>query len=119
MSTTRKRHSATRQTEPLPVRSTRSSRARTEKKEPTVSRNGGLTTASPTLLAEDEIAAAKELLRQFDMSFKYGPCVGISRTIRWERAHKFGLEPPQKIKEMLSDVITSGHPRPRHEFMAW
>ncbi|KAL1023589.1 hypothetical protein UPYG_G00043240 [Umbra pygmaea] len=40
-------------------------------------------------------------LRQFDQNWQYGPCTGISRLERWERASLHGLNPPQEIKEML------------------
>lgn len=38
--------------------------------------------------------AAEAALRQFDLTSKFGPCVGISRLERWERAAKLGLDPP-------------------------
>jgi len=31
------------------------------------------------------------------LTAKYGPCVGISRLERWERAHKWGLNPPEEV----------------------
>ncbi|KAI5452767.1 hypothetical protein NCC49_000513 [Naganishia albida] len=41
------------------------------------------------------------ILRVFDLSPQYGPCVGISRLARWERAKAWGLEPPEEIREIL------------------
>ncbi|KAI8985648.1 DNA polymerase delta, subunit 4-domain-containing protein [Trametes punicea] len=41
------------------------------------------------------------ILRVFDLSYEYGPCVGISRLDRWERAHALGLNPPPEVKEIL------------------
>ncbi|KAK1920935.1 DNA polymerase delta, subunit 4-domain-containing protein [Papiliotrema laurentii] len=41
------------------------------------------------------------VLRVFDLTSSYGPCVGISRLQRWERAKKWGLNPPEEIKEIL------------------
>ncbi|GHJ86492.1 hypothetical protein NliqN6_2894 [Naganishia liquefaciens] len=41
------------------------------------------------------------ILRVFDLSPEYGPCVGISRLARWERAKAWGLEPPEEIREIL------------------
>jgi len=38
------------------------------------------------------------ILRTFDLSCEYGPCVGVSRLERWERANAMGLEPPQEVK---------------------
>lgn len=40
-------------------------------------------------------------LKQFDLNTKYGPCAGISRRERWERANKLGLAPPIRIIEIL------------------
>ncbi|RDB15369.1 DNA polymerase delta subunit 4 [Hypsizygus marmoreus] len=42
-----------------------------------------------------------EILRVFDMSYEYGPCVGVSRLERWERAAALGLNPPKEIREIL------------------
>ncbi|KAG6850666.1 hypothetical protein H0H93_010394 [Arthromyces matolae] len=43
-----------------------------------------------------------EILRCFDMSYEYGPCVGVSRLERWERAHLLGLDPPKEVKDILT-----------------
>lgn len=40
-------------------------------------------------------------LRSFDLCQKYGPCVGLSRLERWERAEKLGLNPPLLVREIL------------------
>lgn len=37
------------------------------------------------------------ILRTFDLSCEYGPCVGVSRLERWERAKDMGLDPPQEV----------------------
>lgn len=41
------------------------------------------------------------MLRQFDMNSAYGPCLGMTRMERWERARKFGLNPPKDIETLL------------------
>lgn len=86
-------------------RVTRSTRARTDKNtsKDTKNPNGLTSTESPSPLSQNEIDDARELLRQFDMTYKYGPCVGIGRTFRWERAQNFGLDPPTKAIELLKD----------------
>ncbi|GMK54597.1 hypothetical protein CspeluHIS016_0111830 [Cutaneotrichosporon spelunceum] len=43
----------------------------------------------------------QNILRVFDMTSKYGPYVGITRLERWERAKKWGLQPPEGIKQIL------------------
>ncbi|CAL8329258.1 unnamed protein product [Lota lota] len=40
-------------------------------------------------------------LKQFDLELKYGPCTGISRLQRWERAQLYGLNPPEEIRELV------------------
>ncbi|OCF45040.1 hypothetical protein I317_01091 [Kwoniella heveanensis CBS 569] len=42
------------------------------------------------------------ILRVFDMTSSYGPCVGITRLQRWERAKKWGLNPPEEIRSILT-----------------
>jgi hypothetical protein len=43
----------------------------------------------------------QHILRVFDLDPAYGPCLGMSRLERWERAEKLGDEPPMEIKEIL------------------
>jgi len=43
-----------------------------------------------------------EILRVFDLSYKYGPCVGTTRMQRWQRAKALGLNPPIEVFEILS-----------------
>ena len=41
------------------------------------------------------------MLRQFDMNMAYGPCVGMTRVDRWERALRLGMNPPTEIERLL------------------
>ncbi|KAG6334261.1 hypothetical protein ID866_4818 [Astraeus odoratus] len=41
------------------------------------------------------------MLRFFDMSYEYGPCVGMTRLERWERAETLGLNPPSEVRHIL------------------
>ncbi|CAJ1935918.1 unnamed protein product [Sphenostylis stenocarpa] len=41
------------------------------------------------------------LLRQFDVNMMYGPCIGLTRLERWERAQSLGLNPPPEIQSLL------------------
>ncbi|KAJ6379694.1 hypothetical protein OIU76_016361 [Salix suchowensis] len=43
----------------------------------------------------------EELMRQFDMNMAYGPCLGMSRLARWERAQRLGLNPPIGFEGLL------------------
>ncbi|RLV97247.1 hypothetical protein DV515_00012063 [Chloebia gouldiae] len=45
--------------------------------------------------------ALMEMLRRFDLSWEYGPCAGITRLQRWERAQELGLNPPGPIRDAL------------------
>ncbi|KAK3261767.1 hypothetical protein CYMTET_29343 [Cymbomonas tetramitiformis] len=47
---------------------------------------------------EDDIETT---LKQFDLCSKYGPCVGMTRLQRWERAEKFGLDPPVEVRDIV------------------
>lgn len=40
-------------------------------------------------------------LKKFDLDWKFGPCTGINRLQRWERAALHGLNPLQEIKDIL------------------
>ncbi|XP_059682081.1 DNA polymerase delta subunit 4 [Gavia stellata] len=42
-----------------------------------------------------------EMLRRFDLAWEYGPCTGITRLQRWERAQALGLSPPGPVRDAL------------------
>jgi hypothetical protein len=48
-----------------------------------------------------------ERMRQFDLNPQYGPCVGITRLERWERAQRLGRMPPAEVKAALTDPATT------------
>ncbi|KAJ3187922.1 hypothetical protein HDU85_006315 [Gaertneriomyces sp. JEL0708] len=43
-----------------------------------------------------------KLLRDFDLNYAYGPCVGLSRLERWKRAKKLDLNPPENVGAVLT-----------------
>jgi hypothetical protein len=49
-------------------------------------------------------------LRQFDLDIRFGPCVGIKRMQRWERAQALGLQPSRRVRELLSRAAASAAP---------
>ncbi|WVZ25110.1 hypothetical protein V8G54_003654 [Vigna mungo] len=53
------------------------------------------------ILYAAECNESEVVLRQFDLNMAYGPCVGIARLARWERAQRLGLNPPQEIESLL------------------
>jgi len=55
------------------------------------------------------------ILRVFDNTYDYGPCVGVTRLERWDRAKEMGLNPPDEIRDILMtqeglDDLTLVHP---------
>ncbi|KAJ9179799.1 hypothetical protein P3X46_008120 [Hevea brasiliensis] len=52
---------------------------------------------------QDDHDKHEELFRQFDMSMAYGPCLGMIRLARWERAQRLGLNPPIEIEGLMKD----------------
>lgn len=63
----------------------------------TVAKAPSVVPAQPALTPEQ----LEDVLRQFDLNPRYGPFVGIDRMERWERAEKFGLDPPPAIHKLL------------------
>ena len=57
---------------------------------------------------KEEENSDTDVLKKFDMNMKYGPCVGISRKERWERAFNLGIDPPQQIKAIIESGKYSG-----------
>ncbi|PKU78706.1 hypothetical protein MA16_Dca000049 [Dendrobium catenatum] len=70
-------------------------------------------TDTPALIAhgkfdlQDFKGDGDEKLRQFDMEMRYGPCVGLSRLERWERACSMGLNSPPEIGNLLRSLSGS------------
>ncbi|XP_069568106.1 DNA polymerase delta subunit 4 isoform X1 [Brachyistius frenatus] len=69
------------------------------------------------LYVETETIREEELkkLRQFDLNWRFGPCTGISRLQRWERAELHGLNPPEEIKYLLLQT----HSDPADNLSLW
>ncbi|XP_074551367.1 DNA polymerase delta subunit 4 isoform X2 [Halichoeres trimaculatus] len=65
---------------------------------------------SPPPQQEDEAKKVREnelqQLRQFDLDWRFGPCTGISRLERWERAKLHNLNPPEEIRYLLLQTNT-------------
>ncbi|NXF91146.1 DPOD4 polymerase, partial [Eubucco bourcierii] len=45
--------------------------------------------------------AVLDMLRHFDLCWEYGPCAGITRLQRWERAQALGLSPPGPVLDAI------------------
>lgn len=50
-----------------------------------------------------------EILREFDLTWEYGPSMGITRLERWKRAEKHGLNPSQKVRQLIEDHKHDDH----------
>lgn len=55
------------------------------------------------LVAKGTAKEVIEELRQWDLAIRYGPCIGMTRLFRWERAKLLGLNPPQRIRDLVED----------------
>ncbi|CCC13693.1 hypothetical protein SMACR_07259 [Sordaria macrospora] len=47
------------------------------------------------------LTTGEKVLRHFDVSSHYGPCIGITRLKRWQRAERLGLNPPIEVLAVL------------------
>ncbi|KAF4930417.1 DNA polymerase delta subunit 4 [Colletotrichum viniferum] len=50
---------------------------------------------------QKDVTLAEKVLRYFDVSSQYGPCIGLQRMKRWERADRLGLNPPIEVLAVL------------------
>ncbi len=56
----------------------------------------------------DILVSPSDILRIFDMTSRYGPCVGVTRLQRWERAKKWGLNPPEEVRLASASLQSAG-----------
>jgi DNA polymerase delta subunit 4 len=50
---------------------------------------------------QQDVGIYEKVLRHFDISSQYGPCLGIPRVKRWRRAKTLGLDPPIEVLAVL------------------
>ncbi|KYK55296.1 DNA polymerase delta subunit 4 [Drechmeria coniospora] len=50
---------------------------------------------------QEGLDVTERVLRYFDVSSQYGPCIGVSRIKRWHRAERLGLNPPIEVLAVL------------------
>ncbi|KAG0292841.1 hypothetical protein BGZ98_002452 [Dissophora globulifera] len=85
---------------PIPSKSTRQTASRTKKpvKDAYVAPYVGDIYAG---FHQSDLSETEKVLRQFDLTSKYGPCTELTRLERWERASLLGLNPPQHVKDTI------------------
>jgi hypothetical protein len=54
----------------------------------------------PQILTDHE----QQLLHNFDLNPSLGPCMSISRSQRWLRAHRMGKQPPREVMDVIERV---------------
>ncbi|KAL4990129.1 DNA polymerase delta, subunit 4-domain-containing protein [Aspergillus falconensis] len=50
---------------------------------------------------QEGLSLDEKILRHFDLSSQYGPCIGIARLKRWRRANSLNLNPPIEVLSVL------------------
>ncbi|KAK1983021.1 DNA polymerase delta [Colletotrichum cereale] len=50
---------------------------------------------------QKDVSLSEKVLRYFDVSSQYGPCIGLQRMKRWQRAERLGLNPPIEVLAVL------------------
>ncbi|KAI9847091.1 MAG: hypothetical protein M1837_003209 [Sclerophora amabilis] len=50
---------------------------------------------------QQDLSTNEKILRHFDLSSQYGPCIGIPRLSRWTRAQTLNLSPPIEVLAVL------------------
>ncbi|EAQ86803.1 hypothetical protein CHGG_08056 [Chaetomium globosum CBS 148.51] len=55
------------------------------------------------------LTTGEKVLRYFDVSSHYGPCIGIARLKRWQRAQRLGLNPPLEVLAVLLKEEAKGN----------
>jgi len=61
-------------------------------------------------MTKEEENAIRRELKAFDLDVRFGPCVGLQRSMRWDRARNLSLDPPPRIKELLEDCKAKNLP---------
>ncbi|KAH3886716.1 hypothetical protein DPMN_010729 [Dreissena polymorpha] len=69
-----------------------------EKTKKDVAASASKATHNDNLATQDNDFA---VLKEFDLNWKYGPSMGITRLERWARAEKHGMKPSPRVKEII------------------
>ncbi|OAA63058.1 DNA polymerase delta subunit [Cordyceps fumosorosea ARSEF 2679] len=58
---------------------------------------------------QEGLSLNEKVLRYFDVSSQYGPCIGTPRMKRWQRAERLGLSPPIEVLAILLKEENKGN----------
>ncbi|EMC91936.1 hypothetical protein BAUCODRAFT_39079 [Baudoinia panamericana UAMH 10762] len=58
---------------------------------------------------QEGLSVHEKVLREFDMTGHYGPCIGIARLKRWKRANVLGLKPPIEVLAVMLKEMEEGN----------
>ncbi|CAI5489029.1 unnamed protein product [Closterium sp. Naga37s-1] len=53
---------------------------------------------------QEQAEHTERALQLFDMDMAFGPCTGLSRLERWQRANRLGLNPPPHVRALLESA---------------
>jgi hypothetical protein len=62
-----------------------------------------------SIVHQEGVSLHEKILRHFDLSSQYGPCIGIPRLSRWRRANDLGLSPPLEVFAVLMREEEGAH----------
>lgn len=69
------------------------------------------------IVHQEGLSVNDKILRHFDLSSQYGPCVGIPRLKRWKRADTLGLNPPIEVLAVLLKEEKRNNANARQAYM--
>ncbi|KAK8207979.1 hypothetical protein M8818_004017 [Zalaria obscura] len=66
---------------------------------------------------QEGLSLAEKVLREWDMSGQYGPCIGIARLKRWKRANVLGLQPPIEVLAVMLREMDKGEVKAQRAYV--
>ncbi|KAK4544881.1 hypothetical protein LTR36_003785 [Oleoguttula mirabilis] len=66
---------------------------------------------------QEGLSVHEKVLREWDMSGQYGPCIGIARLKRWKRANLLGLKPPMEVLAVLLKELEGGEVKAQRAYV--
>jgi len=66
---------------------------------------------------QESLTVHEKVLRHFDLSSQYGPCIGLPRLKRWKRADGLGLRPPIEVLAVLLREEEKGNRKVERAFV--